>query len=192
MKAIVGLGNPGRWYAASRHNVGFMAVAELSRLYRIALKKDSGILALSGKGSIEGIDVVLAQPMTFMNLSGAAVKALLRKYKIKPDDLLVICDDLDLEFDRLKIRPSGTSGGHRGLESIIEALASRDFCRLRIGIDRPQEDIDAADYVLSGFTKDQKRRFPEVMARAAECCRVWMCEGVSKSMNIFNRRSNAE
>jgi PTH1 family peptidyl-tRNA hydrolase len=192
MKAIVGLGNPGRWYAASRHNVGFMAVAELSRLYRIALKKESGILALSGKGSIEGIDVVLAQPMTFMNLSGAAVKALLRKYKVKPDDLLVICDDLDLEFGRLKIRPSGTSGGHRGLESIIEALASRDFCRLRIGIDKPQEDIDAADYVLSGFTKDQKRRFPEAMARAAECCRVWMYEGVSKSMNIFNRRSNAE
>ncbi|HTY45109.1 MAG TPA: aminoacyl-tRNA hydrolase [Patescibacteria group bacterium] len=192
MKAIIGLGNPGRWYAASRHNVGFMAVAELARLYGISLKKDNSILALSGKGSIEGIDVVLAQPLTFMNLSGGAVKAVVRKYKVAPGELLVVCDDLDLEFGRLKIRPSGASGGHRGLASIIEALAHRDFCRLRIGIGRPQEDDEAADYVLSGFTKEQKRQLPEIIARSTQCCRAWMHEGISKSMNIFNRRSNAE
>lgn len=191
MKLIVGLGNPGRIYAGSRHNVGFMAIKELSKTHKIALKKDNGVSALSGKGRISGHDVILSQPLTFMNLSSISVKALLKKYKVSPEDLLVICDDVDLEFGRLKIKPFGSSGGHRGLKSIISAVESQDFCRLRIGIDRPEDDADTAEYVLSNFTKSEREELKMIMARATECCEVWVSEGPTESMNIFNRRSIA-
>lgn len=190
MKLIVGLGNPGNIYRDSRHNIGFAVVKALAKFYKISLKKDKGVICLSGKGKIGNQNTILAMPLTFMNLSGKALEALIEKYKIDLHSLLVVCDDLDLEFARLKIRPSGSSGGHHGLESIIKSLGSQDFARLRIGIGRPSfQEIDAAEYVLSAFTRKEKGQVKKIIKRAVECCKIWATEGISKSMNVFNRLS---
>lgn len=188
MKLIVGLGNPGILYAGSRHNIGFQVVKSLAKSEKIALKKEKGIRALSGRGKIEGLDVVLAMPLTFMNLSGEAVRPLLKKYKIGLEDLLVVCDDLDLEFNRFKIRPQGASAGHRGIQSIIDHLGSNEFIRIRIGIGRPEDKLNTSEFVLSHFNRREKIQIPEIVDSAVECCRLWVREGVEKSMNIFNRK----
>jgi PTH1 family peptidyl-tRNA hydrolase len=192
MKLIVGLGNPGDIYRDSRHNIGFSVVKTLAKTYKIALKRESGCWAFTGKGKIGDEVVILAMPLTFMNLSGNAVNLLLKKYKISLENLLVVCDDLDLEFGRLKIRPSGSSGGQRGLKSIIAALKSQEFCRLRIGIGRPHPDTDAASFVLSHFRKKEKEQFKDIIEKAGDCCRVWVTRDITESMNIFNRRRNNE
>ena len=192
MKLIVGLGNPGILYASSRHNIGFQVVKYLAKAERVVLKKEKGVRALSAKAEIEGIDVVLCLPLTFMNLSGESVRPLIRKYRIDSGDLLVVCDDLDLEFGRLKIRAFGSSAGHRGVKSIIDLLGSDEFSRLRIGIGRPQDNSNAADYVLSRFNKREKNELPEIIKRGAECCQVWVSEGIEESMNIFNRSNNVK
>jgi PTH1 family peptidyl-tRNA hydrolase len=186
MKLIVGLGNPGRIYLNSRHNIGSSVVQDLARDCKISFKRDLRSCSLIGKGKIEGEDVVLASPITFMNLSGKAVASLVSRYKINLANLLVVCDDLDLEFGRLRIRPSGSSGGHRGLNSIIESLSSNAFCRLRIGIGRPDEDSEAAEFVLSGFITVEKKQIKKIISRASACCQTWVTEGVAESMNIFN------
>jgi len=192
MKLIVGLGNPGEIYINSRHNIGFSVVRALSRFFKISLKKDTGTFSLSGKSKVKNQNIILAMPLTFMNLSGIAVKSLLKKYKIDLDNLLVICDDLDLEYGRIKIRPYGSSGGHRGLESIIKFLNSDKISRLRIGIGRPAPNMDAASFVLSSFTKKEKAQIKNTIEKAAACCQVWALEGITKSMNIFNKRSQNE
>jgi len=199
VKLVIGLGNPGRIYSESRHNIGFSVIKALSKIYKIPLKKDN-TFSLSGKGKIEGENLILALPLTFMNLSGIAVSALIKKYKIdlpRPcthgrglDNLLVVCDDLDLDFGVIKIRPSGSSAGHRGLESIIDSLGSQGFSRLRIGIGRPlRHNTDASSFVLSPFTKKEKGKIKEIIELACDCCRVWVMKGITESMNIFNRRS---
>jgi len=188
MKLIVGLGNPGIIYAGSRHNIGFEVIRHLALAEKIALKKEKGIKALSAKGRIGSLDVVLAIPLTFMNLSAEAVKPLLKRYKFKAVDLLVVCDDLDLEFGRLKIRSQGSSAGHRGIRSIIDSLSSDQFSRLRIGIGRPKNDSDNRDFVLSRFNRREKKDIPEIVDRTAQCCRIWAEEGIDKAMNIFNRK----
>jgi len=201
MKLIVGLGNPGRIYRDSRHNIGFSLIKVLSRIYKIPLKKDKYTFSSIGKGEIEGRDLILALPLTFMNLSGMAVNALLKRYKIdlprlagekrSLKNLLVVCDDLDLGLGRIKIKSGGSSGGHRGLKSIIDSLGTEEFSRLRIGIGRPlNKNIDAAGYVLSAFTRREKEEIKEAIEEACDCCRVWVTKGVREGMNIFNRRSN--
>lgn len=187
MKLIVGLGNPGIIYRNSRHNIGFLVAKALAKNYKILFKKDSGICSLSGRGKIEASNVAIAMPLTSMNLSGVAVSSLLKKYKVDLDSLLVICDDVDLEFGRLKIRPAGSSGGHRGLESIIDTTKDDSFCRLRIGIGRPKKNIDTAQFVLSSFNKEEKTKLEDIIEKASDCCRVWVDRGISQSMNIFNR-----
>jgi len=189
MKLIVGLGNPGRDYIYSRHNIGFSVIKSLAQLHKISLKKDTGILSLNGKAKLGRQNVILALPLTFMNLSGIAVKLLIRKYKIDLDSLLVVCDDLDLEFGRQKIRPSGSSGGHQGLQSIIESLGSPEFSRLRIGIGRPNTDINMAEYVLSPFSVREKEQVKDVIENAIQCCLTWMTKDIIIAMNIFNKRS---
>lgn len=174
MKLIVGLGNPGNAYAGSRHNVGFSVLEALAKAQRITLKRDFRVHALGGKGKIEGEEAVLAKPLTFMNLSGIAIKALLKKYKIDLKDLLVVCDDLDLEPGRIRVRKSGSSGGHRGLKSIIGSLATQDFSRLRVGIGRPGVNLAACEYVLSSFTKKEKEIMAEKIDEACECVRAWI------------------
>lgn len=186
MKLIVGLGNPGLFLGQSRHNVGFSVVKALKKSYRPALKKEKGIPALSCKIKIGPHNVVLAMPITFMNLSGYAVAGLIKRYKVDFENLLVVCDDLDLEFGRLKLKPSGSSGGHRGLKSIIDTLNCQSFARLRVGIGRPKQGVNASEYVLSGFTRYEKGQLKEILNRAAQCCSSWVTEGLSQAMNIFN------
>jgi len=187
MKLIVGLGNPGRNYAYSRHNIGFRVIKHLARLYKVSFKNDSKSRSLRSGAVISGKKTILAVPLTFMNLSGKAVKALLDKYELNPQDLLVVCDDLDLDFARIKIRPFGSSGGHRGLNSIIDSLGSNRFCRMRIGIGRPKAGSEAAGHVLSKFTSKETKQLEELISKAADCCCMWVAKGVDECMNAFNK-----
>lgn len=204
MKLILGLGNPGIRYARSRHNIGFTVLKALAKRYKAVFKKDSGTNCLSAKLRIEKQDVILALPFTFMNLSGLAAQQLVNKYNFDPDHLLVVCDDLDLDFGRMKIKPHGSSGGHRGLESIINSLGNKGFNRLRIGIGRPlplgaqskRRDwrhpfwvADAADYVLSGFSRKEKKELGAIIDTAVDYCLNWVDCGAAKTMNIVNARS---
>jgi len=193
MKLIIGLGNPGAVYKDSRHNIGFSAVRALTESCRGSLKKERSLACLSARVKIDGQESILALPLTFMNLSGLAVGALIKKYKIEDfRDLLVVCDDLDLELGRMKLRPSGSSGGHRGLESIIKCIGSGSFPRLRVGIGRPGAGIDITEYVLEPFSKQEKRRVEEMIEKTVSCCRSWVIEGIAKSMNVFNEKSKTK
>lgn len=192
MKLIVGLGNPGLLYRNSRHNAGFRVVKALALKQKVALKKDNLLACLSGKAIVNGHSLILAQPLTFMNLSGLAVKGLVKKYKIGLQDLLVVCDDLDIELGRIKIRPKGASAGQRGLQSIIDQLGSVDFPRLRLGIGRPPGSIDSSRYVLSGFSRAQKELAAVAEHLAVDCCLSWVEKGIIQTMNMFNTRSGNE
>jgi len=189
MKLIVGLGNPGKTYQGSRHNLGSLTVRTLIKRRKLTLKKDIRTLSLCGKITLGGERVMLAMPLVFMNVSGGAIKALLKRNRLGLKDLLVVCDDLDLDFGRLKIKPGGSSGGHRGLDSISQAVNSREFTRLRLGIGRPRPNHQAADYVLSCFSKEEQKQLKVVLEKACDCCESWVTQGLEKSMNIFNRRS---
>lgn len=188
MKLIVGLGNPGLLYAGSRHNIGFSVIKSLARSLKVSLKRDRSVFSVIGTGSLGRQSIILAMPQAFMNLSGIAVKALLKKHKVGVENLLVICDDLDLEPGRIKIRPSGTSAGHRGLESIIEQIATWEFPRLRVGIGRPPGSMDAAEYVLKGFSRREKPLIEEARERASGCALNWVEKGIEESMNMFNSK----
>ena len=188
IKLIVGLGNPGIIYASSRHNVGFMVLKSLASSLKINFKRDSLVCALVAKNKLFEQEVVLALPQKYMNLSGIAVKALLKKFKVDLKDLLVVCDDLDLELGIIKIRAQGSSGGQRGLESIIEHLGTQDFCRLRIGIGRPKSSQDAARYVLSGFLRKEKTVIQQALEDARSCAVSWVEKGIAETMNIFNKQ----
>ncbi|HTZ11907.1 MAG TPA: aminoacyl-tRNA hydrolase [Candidatus Margulisiibacteriota bacterium] len=187
MKLIVGLGNPGFIYAGSRHNLGFSAVKALAKRYKASMKKERSQVALSGRCRIEGEDVILAMPLSFMNLSGPVVKALIKRYAVDLKELLVVLDDLDLEFGRIRLRQNGSSGGHKGLASIIASLGSPEFSRLRLGIGRP-EGSAARDYVLTRFNKKEKERLQETMKIACDCCRAWVVCGTEEAMNVFNKK----
>jgi len=186
MKLIVGLGNPGLLYRNTRHNIGRDIVEKMAKIYKVKLKKDKKLLACLGKGSIEGRDFILSYPLVFMNLSGEAVINLINRFKINKENLLVICDDLDLKLGVLRIKPSGGDGGHRGLRSIIENLANNDFARLRIGIGRLSDKEKIKDFVLSKFNKSEKLIIEEAKSKAIECCKVWLLEGIEVAMNKFN------
>lgn len=188
MKLIVGLGNPGRLYEDTRHNIGASIIKSFAKSQDVSLKRELTAQALTAKASVKDERIVLAVPLTFMNNSGVAVKALAKKYRAVTKDILVVCDDLDLELGRLKIKPSGSSGGHRGLQSIIEALGTKEFARLRAGIDRPYPaHIDAADYVLARFTQKESTRMHEMVERACSCCQLWAAEPIAMAMNMFNK-----
>ena len=182
----MGLGNPGLSFKDSRHNIGFSVIRSLAKDYKAALKKDNNSFSLTSKIKVDGQTVILAMPLTFMNLSGIAVQALLKKHKLDLENLLVICDDLDLELGRQRIRAAGSSGGQKGLKSIIDSLESADFARLRIGIGRPSRNTQASDYVLSRFDKQQKVKVNGIIETAKECCLTWATKGMSETMNTFN------
>jgi peptidyl-tRNA hydrolase, PTH1 family len=187
VKLIVGLGNPGLSYSGSRHNIGFEVVKSLAKSAKIKLKKERGIRALTGGCSLGSSGVILALPLTFMNLSGEAVRLLLDRYRIELIDLLVIFDDLDLEFGRIKISATGSSAGHKGVESIINHLGVERFDRLRIGIGRPQ-DKELSKFVLSRFNREERFSIPKIKDIAVICCKKRAEEGVSVAMNNFNRK----
>jgi peptidyl-tRNA hydrolase, PTH1 family len=188
MKLIVGLGNPGLKYSGSRHNIGYSIIKALARKHKAVFRKETGVSSLSAKCRIQSREVVLALPLTYMNLSGEAVSRLADKYRIDLQEVLAVCDDLDLAFGRLRIRPSGSAGGHKGIRSIIESLKSENFSRLRAGIGRPSAaKKDIAEFVLSSFSREDKSRLKEIIAEAVSCVEMWVSEGVEECMNKFNK-----
>lgn len=182
---IVGLGNPGREYRQNRHNVGFMAIDHLAQKLDIRISRLQS-KALTGSGSFEGNKLVLAKPQTYMNLSGQSVSGLCNFYKAPLDHLLVIHDDLDLPAGTLRLRPSGGSGGQKGLASIIERLGTQDFARLRIGIGRPPGQMDPADYVLEDFTPAEREIIALTLERVVQAILTFVHEGIHNAMNQYN------
>ncbi len=182
---IVGLGNPGREYRASRHNVGFMVVDGLCEAFAIRLSRLQS-KALVGSGTWNGKKIILAKPQAFMNLSGRPVSSLLRFYKIPLEQMLVIHDDLDLPVGTLRMRPGGSSAGQKGLTSIITQLGTELFPRLRIGIGRPPGQMDPADYVLENFLPSDQELLSQVLGRAVEAVEDFMQSGLEHAMNAFN------
>lgn len=185
MKLIIGLGNPGKEYATNRHNVGFLCINRLSRAYNISLNQKHS-RSLSGKGVISGNEVALAKPRTYMNESGTAVSLLMKNYGASLRDLLIIYDDMDLPLGKLRLRPGGSAGGHHGMESIIEALGSKSFARLRIGIGRSLLET-GAHFVLSDFLPEEGPAIDEALARVAEILPLLLNEGLSRAMTMFNK-----
>ena len=193
MKLIIGLGNPGKVYAHNRHNIGFRCINYLARLHSISMKGHQ-CRSQVGIGKIAGIEVLLAKPKTFVNLSGEAIGRLMHKYNISIDDLLVICDDLDLPLGKLRLRPGGSAGGHKGINSIISALGSEDFPRIKVGIGRPTREDGTAitdedvivGYVLSGFTPQEDVAVKPTIATVAEAIHRVLTEGITAAMNRFN------
>ena len=184
-RLVLGLGNPGPDYAKTRHNIGFWCVNRLADGHRFAAWWPSQ-RAMVTEGTLAGQAVVLVKPLTFMNLSGQAVKPLMARYGVGLDDLLVVYDDLDLDVAALRLRPRGSSGGHKGVQSIIDTLGSQDFARLRLGIGRPVHG-DPVDYVLSPFSLDESIAMDRTLARAEEAVVCWLNEGVEAAMNRFNK-----
>jgi PTH1 family peptidyl-tRNA hydrolase len=180
---IVGLGNPGDSYDATRHNVGFRVVAELARRRGVRLRGRE-CNALVGEGG----ELLLALPQTYMNRSGYAVRCLAERRDLAAADLLVVFDDVHLPLGRLRLRTGGSPGGHRGMESIIENLRTREVARLRLGVGReePVAGEDLADYVLEPFAKDEREAAEAMVQRAADACEVWLAEGPSAAMSRFN------
>ena len=193
MKLIVGLGNPGLFYAHNRHNIGYMCVNRFAREHKIRFNKKQGS-ARTGKGEINGEEVVLARPQTFMNNSGESVSRLVRRYKAEPADLIVIHDDLDLPTGKIRLRQGRGSGGHKGIESIIAHLGKGNFYRVRVGIGRPDiaedEDIDkeqaVIDYVLSGFTREEKKIINKTIPEVSKAILCLLIEGIDAAMNEYN------
>lgn len=181
---IVGLGNPGVRYAKTRHNVGFHCVDRLAEVYGWTFSRQQS-KALLASGEREGLKISLVKPMTYMNLSGQAVATLARFYKVAPQDILVICDDLDLPVGRLRLRPDGGSAGQKGMESIIQSLGTDAFPRLRVGIGRPVHG-DAVEYVLQGFDEDEAITMSRVYDRVVSAVSVFLREGIDAAMNEFN------
>lgn len=184
---LVGLGNPGREYRDHRHNIGFMVVDKLSIRFGISLTRLQS-RALVGTGVMGNKRIILAKPQTYMNLSGQAVAGLVRFYKILPDHLLIIHDDLDLPFGTLRLRPSGGSGGQKGLASIIEHLGTEAFARMRLGIGRPLGGMNPADYVLEPFSIEEQKVLPVILDNAVEAAEAFLNDGIEAAMTRFNGR----
>ncbi len=189
MYVVVGLGNPGRKYARTRHNAGFDAVEILASRLGVSMTK-LRCKALIGEGTVGGERVVLAQPQTFMNLSGESVRELVSWYKIDLDHLIVIYDDCELPLGRLRVRAKGSAGTHNGMKSVLYQLGSEDFPRVRVGIGRPPEGWDLADYVLSGYpaASDRKVMF-DALTKAGEAVEKIILEGLPRASEFANAGS---
>jgi len=189
MKLIIGLGNPGRAYARNRHNIGFSCLSHFARTHGIKFDKKQG-LARIGMGKVANNELVLARPQTYMNSSGRSVSRLVQKFNINLNDLLVIHDDLDLPLAKVRLSFGSSSGGHKGIDSIINELGSQDFIRIRVGIGRPdkaeisEEDIIA--YVLSDFTFKGKQAIARVIPMVSEAILCLLTEGLTTAMNKYN------
>jgi PTH1 family peptidyl-tRNA hydrolase len=191
MKLVVGLGNPGRPYAGTRHNVGFDVADALARSHGLEWEAaPRGLEALVARW--RRCDTVVAKPLTFMNLSGGAIVGLLQFYKIEPADLLVVLDDVYLELGRLRTRARGSAGGHNGLKSIIAALGSEEFARLRMGVGRGDDRRALGDHVLARFDADERAIVAETVTRSAEAVQLFIAEGIGPVMNRYNRKEDAE
>ncbi len=182
---IVGLGNPGREYAKTRHNIGFRCVDAIAAAAGMTFSRKQS-KALIADGIIAEKKVLLAKPQTYMNLSGESVRSLVAFYKIPLSNLLVISDDMDLPAGTLRIREKGGAGGQKGLKSVIEHLGTQDFARMRIGVGRPPGRMDPVDYLLQDFGKDEEAELPEVVERAVRAVETWLRFGLAIMMTRFN------
>lgn len=191
MKIIAGLGNPGDRYLFTRHNLGFMVADRLALTHNLSFRRKK-FDALFAEGSLSGVPVILLKPQTFMNLSGAAVGPLVRFLKADPSDLVVVHDDLDLPFGTLRIKDGGGDGGHKGLQSVIEALGTDAFLRLRLGIGKPAAKELVEAYVLEPFGKDEMDELPALLERACSALMEILTAGARPAMNKFNARVEGE
>lgn len=188
MFLIVGLGNPGKQYENTRHNVGFDAIDVLVDEYRIP-SSGKQHKAMYGKGVIEGQKVILAKPMTYMNLSGEAVRAMVDYYKIDPEtELLVIFDDISLAPGNIRIRKKGSAGGHNGIKSIITHLGTQNFQRIKVGVGEKPKNWDLADYVLGAFSKDDRKLVDEALERTAKAAALIVQGEIDEAMNLYNKK----
>ncbi len=190
MLAIIGLGNPGANYDKTRHNVGFRVIDLMSRRYGIAVSRTRS-RALVGEGLAGGQRIALVKPQTYMNLSGESVQDLMRWYKLMPQDILIISDDIDLPPGSVRIRPHGGAGTHNGLRNIIQMTGSDRFPRIRIGVGAPPPQWDLKDWVLSGFGEDQTV-MDEALRTAADAADCFITGGIDLAMNRFNKRQHAQ
>lgn len=191
MFLIVGLGNPGPEYAKTPHNLGFMTIDHLAETCELPVSRPER-RALVGVGEIEKRPVVLAKPQTYMNLSGGPVKALLEKYELGPADLIVVYDEIHLPWTSLRIRRRGSAGGHNGMESVIEALGTNEFTRVRLGVGPDHPVADRTEFVLSPFRRSQQKDLEEFVGRAAGAVRSILAEGAAQAMTKFNRRAGGQ
>lgn len=185
MKLIVGLGNPGGQYAETRHNVGFLLLDTWNEELKLEFRpKFQGLMAETQFG---GEKVFLLKPLTFMNLSGRSIRELTQFYKIAPKDVLVIHDDMDLPLGRIRLRQSGSAGGHNGIKSTIVEIGTEEFWRLKVGVGRPPAGWDSARYVLGSFGKEEISSLEDVLDRGQEVFRLWVQGEGNKAMNLYNR-----
>lgn len=186
MKCIIGLGNPGKKYENTRHNIGFMVIDELSRRHQWDLNR----VKFKGEYALEHVNsekVILLKPQTFMNLSGESLRPLMEYYEIDVEDILVIYDDLDLPLGKIRLREKGGHGGHNGIRSIIDHLGTKEFKRLRIGVGRPTGSTPVVNYVLSPFSKDEQENVLLSINESADACEAWFAKSFTDIMNEFNK-----
>ena len=191
MYIIVGLGNPSKQYEGTRHNAGFMTLDVLADRYNIDISEKKH-KALCGKGVIEGNKVVLLKPQTFMNLSGESVRAAADFYKVAPEEIIVIYDDISLEPGQLRVRKKGSAGGHNGMKNIIAHLGTQDFPRIRVGVGEKPAGMDLADYVLGRFSKGERELLEEAFIEGARAAVAILCDGIESAMNQFNGKKSRE
>jgi peptidyl-tRNA hydrolase, PTH1 family len=185
MKLIVGLGNPGKQYDKTRHNIGFEVIDFLSNHYNIPLDK-AKFKGNYGIGNIGGEKVILLKPLTYMNLSGESIRPIMDYYNLEPDDLVVIYDDLDLPVGKIRLRQKGSSGGHNGIKSTILHVGTEKFNRIRVGIDRPKNGMKVVDYVLGKFTKEEMDVLEDTIKKCSDACVQWAEEPFLQVMNKYN------
>ncbi len=188
MKLIIGLGNPGSKYIKTRHNLGRRVILGLAKELDCSFKRKVTLKSSIAEAETNDDVVMMALPLAYMNLSGKAVKLLKYKKKIKPGNLIVVCDDINLDFGTIRIKPGGSSGGHNGLRSIIEELGTNQFARLRIGIRNRRGIVDLSKYVLSDFTKYEAGELCDIAAMSIDCLKIWLGCGINPAMNKFNRK----
>ena len=186
MKCIVGLGNPGKQYDQTRHNIGFEVIDELSHQFSIPLTQ-SKFKGLYGMGVYKGEKVLLLKPLTYMNLSGESIRAVMDYYQIDLEDLLVIYDDLDLPVGKVRLRQKGSPGGHNGIKSTVAHLGTQQFNRIRIGIDRPTPGMSVPDYVLGHFRSEERPLTQEAVKKSAAACEAWLEKPFLQVMNEYNQ-----
>jgi PTH1 family peptidyl-tRNA hydrolase len=187
VKIIVGLGNPGILYRMTRHNIGFQVIDRLAKINHIPIRTKR-YKSLYGTGGIDSQQVILIKPLTFMNRSGEAVKKVADFFHLGMEDLVVVHDDLDLPFGRLRYKRRGGDGGHQGIRSIIERTGGDNFLRLKVGIGRPPQGVDPAEYVLEVFDKIEQSHLDQILSQGAKSLKVMLLEGLEKAMNQFQKK----
>jgi len=187
MHIIIGLGNPTREYQGTRHNIGFDVITRIAEDYHISLdfKKHK---AICGKGYIEGEKVILAQPQTYMNLSGESVRELMDFYKVTPEEIIIIYDDISLDVGQLRLRNKGSAGGHNGIKSILNHIGTQEFPRIKVGVGDKPKGWDLADYVLSSFSKEDQPIIHDTIKKSSEAVESILKDGMEAAMNIYNKK----